>query len=136
MAFQSALTFKFQRGIPEMVIPTSTGAQDAGREGMGPKDVLMWRRHEALSPYDREAWVRELGRYGLQGRYPSLIQGLTEGFNLGIPQILCMHIPPNHPSISTFPCVNRETIENEFTASRYVGPFTHSQVEDRLGLLS
>ena len=70
-------------------------------EDMGPKDVLARRRLEALSPYDKEAWARELGKHGLQGRYPSLIRGLAEGFRLGIPQILRTHLPPNHPSIST-----------------------------------
>ena len=116
-----------------MVTPISTDAQDAGKKDTGTKGALMRRRLEALSPYDRGAWARELQRYGLQGRYPSLVQGLTEGFNLGIPRILHMHIPPNNISISILPHVYTEIIENEFRAGRYVGPFTRKQVEAKLG---
>ena len=100
---------------------------------MGPKGVLARRRLKALSPYNEEAWARELGKYGLQGRCPSLVRGLTEGFRLGIPRILRTHLPPNHPSIRTLPHVYREIVENEFAAGRYVGPFTRSQVEAELG---
>ena len=113
-----------------MVTPISTGAQDAGKEGTGPKGALVWRRLEALSPYDREAWVRELERYSLQGRYPSLVQGLTEGFNLGIPRILHTHVPPNNLSISILPHVYTKIIKNEFAAGRYVVSRTKVLVRD------
>ena len=76
----------------------------------------------------------ELSQHGLQCRYPKLVQGIRAGFDLGIPHIYHSHTPPNHQSISTLNSVYKSIIENEFTASRYIGPFTRTQLEASLGL--
>ena len=67
------------------------------------------------------------------GNTPHLIPGLAEGFDLGIPPILCTYTPPNHPSIRPLLNVYNDIVNNELLAGRYVGPFSCSQLEAVLG---
>ena len=64
---------------------------------MGLRDVLERRGREPLTPYDGKAWEEHLSSLGLLERYPRLVSGLAEGFDLGIPPIRCTYAPPNHP---------------------------------------
>ena len=58
---------------------------------MGLKHAIERRRHEPLTPYNRIAWAEQLSSFDLHEKYPHLIQGLTEGFDLGIPPIQCTY---------------------------------------------
>jgi hypothetical protein len=61
------------------------------------------------------------------------MDGLCFGFSLGIPQIVHTFTPPNHPSIVNLLDVYKSIIDNEFAAGRYIGPFSHEQLEAELG---
>ena len=61
------------------------------------------------------------------------MQGLAEGFDLGIPLVRRTYTPPNHPSIRTLNDVYNSIIDNEFAAGRYIGPLTRRQLEAILG---
>jgi hypothetical protein len=124
---------KCQKGAPLKATPTDTGALDAAKATMGPKRALERRRHEALSPYNREAWSEELLCHSLWDKYPSLIWSFTEGFDLGIPSIHHTYTPPNHHSISLLADMYKSIVENEFAMGRYISPFTHAQLETDLG---
>ena len=100
---------------------------------MGLRDVLERRGREPLTPYDGKAWEEHLSSLGLLERYPRLVSGLAEGFDLGIPPIRCTYAPPNHPSINPLLNVFKNIVDNEFAAGRYVGPFSRDQLELALG---
>ena len=95
--------------------------------------ALERRRREPLTPYNWLAWTEELSRYDLQKKYPLLVQGLVEGFDLGIPRVWHTYTPPNHHSIRALNDVYNAIIENEFAAGRYIGPFSRRQLEAVLG---
>ena len=129
----SASIGRCHEAVPPQTTPIGTGAQDVGRQVTELKRVLEQRGRNPLTPYCWEAWEAELSRHGLQHRYPRLVQGLKDGFDLGIPRILNSYTPPNHRSISTLISVYNSIIENEFAASRYIGPFTRAQLEASVG---
>ena len=100
---------------------------------MEPSSVLAQRRRKTLSPYAPVAWSTELKFFGLQHKYPSLIQSLEDGFHLGVPKILHTYTPSNHKSVNILHDVYRSILDNKFAAGRYIGPFTRCQLETELG---
>ena len=100
---------------------------------MGLKRALEQREHEPLTPYHGRAWEERLSSLSLQKKYPLLVQGLTGGFDLGIPFIQCTYAPLNHPSVALLLDVYSNIVDNEFTAGRYIGPFSRVQLEAVLG---
>ena len=131
--FPSASTGKCPKAALPQVTPTATGAPGVEAATMEPKTALERRKREPLSPYPPQAWASELLRHGLQSKYPSLVRGLTDGFDLGIPRISHTYTPPNHLSISSLPNVYRSIVDNEFATGRYLGPYTRSQLEALIG---
>jgi hypothetical protein len=132
-ASHSALTGKSQEAVPHPATQTDTGVQNVGRPTMGLKDALEQRRLKPLSPYNRLAWTKELACHDLQRKYPLLVQGLANGFDLRIPQVWRTCTPPNHPSIRMLPDVYGSIMEHEFAAGRYIDPFTCHKLKAILG---
>ena len=132
-ASRSALTGRSQEVAGPQIIQTDTCAQVADQPTMVLRDVLEQRRREPLTPYNKGAWAEWLSSFGLQEKYPHLVQGFARGFDLGIPTISCTYIPPNHNSVDSLNNVYSAIIENEFAAGRYVGPFSRGQLEQVLG---
>ena len=133
MASRSALTGRSPGAAVRSVTWIDTDAQGAENLTMGLKDALEHRGHNPLTSYDRRAWAEQLARLGLEGKYPHLIQGLTEGFNVGVPQIQRTYAPPNHTSVKSPEDVYSKIIDSEFTAGRYISPFSWNQLEQALG---
>jgi hypothetical protein len=132
-ASPSALIGRSQGDASPQVTRTGTVARAVEGSIMGPRAALEQRRHNPLTPYNREAWVEELLHHGLHRKYPLLVQGLTNGFSLGIPQIRHTYAPPNHPSLKLLHDIYISIVDNEFAAGCYIGPFTRSQLEADLG---
>ena len=132
-ASRSASTGRSQEVARPQIIQTNMCAQVADWPTMVLRDVLEQRRHEPLNPYNKGAWAEWLSSFGLQEKYPHLVQGITRGFNLGIPTISCTYITPNHNSVDSLINVYSGIIKNEFAAGHYVGPFSHGQLEQVLG---
>ena len=130
---RSASTGKSQEVAPLPAIPIVTDVPAVERPITELRDALEQRRCEPLTPYNSLAWTKELSRHNLQGKYPHLVQGLVGGFDLGIPQVQCTYSPANHSSVRDFPDVYSSITKNEFTAGRYIGPFTRHQLEVILG---
>ena len=133
MASPSASTGRLHGDATPPAIPTGTGAQVVGGPITGLKAALEQRRCEPLTPYKPLAWAEGLSCHALQGRYPLLVQGLMEGFDLGIPQVRRTYTPPNHSSIRELHDVYSSITNSEFSAGRYIGPFTQHQLEAVLG---
>ena len=130
---RSASTGRFQGVAALSATQTITGARVAGDPITGLKDALEHRKRNPLTPYHKEAWAEQLCSMGLGERYPRLIQSLSEGFDLGIPSITSTYTPANHASLRSLADVCSKIIDSEFTAGRYIGPFTRSQLELALG---
>lgn len=77
------------------------------------RDALERRSRNPLTPY-KQAWVEQLSKLGLEGRYPQLVQSLAKGFNMGISRITSTYTPSNHPSLKPLADVCSKIIENEF----------------------
>lgn len=133
MASPSASTGRCQVDVCPRAILTGTGVLDVEKATTGLKLALVQRRLKALSPYHHEAWAAELSHLGLVGRYPSPVQGLAGGFNLGILCILHTHAPPNHHSVKSLNHVYKSIVNNEFAAGHYISPFSCAQLEDTIG---
>ena len=133
MASRSASTGRSPGAAVRSVTQIDTDAQGAENPTTGLKDALEHRGRNPLTPYDRRVWAEQLARLGLEGRYPHLIQGLTEGFDVGVPQIQRTYAPPNHASVKSLADVYSKIIDSEFTAGRYIGPFSRNQLERALG---
>ena len=112
---------------------TGTSVPDVGRQTMEPKAALEQRGFNPLTPYAKEAWADSLSACGLGGRYPSLVQSLADGFDVGIPRIRTTYSPPNHSSVHLLPDVYNSIVDSEFKAGRYIRPFTQKQVESAIG---
>ena len=133
VVYRSALTGRSQEGAHPSVTQISTDVPDVGNPIMVLKGALKRRKRSPLTPYDRKEWVVQLASSGLGGRYPYLLQGLAEGFDLRIPRIKKTYTPPNYPSLRSLIDVYSKSIESEFTAGHYIGPFSQSELEQAIG---
>jgi hypothetical protein len=123
----------FQEAANPRFTSTVTSAPDVEKQAMAHRPALEPKRLRATSPYTPSAWQTELACLGLLPRYPDIVEGLSSSFLLGIPPISCTYTPPNYSSILHLPDVYKATVENEFAAGRYVGPFSRAQMENELG---
>jgi len=118
MAFPSVLTGRSQKDVQPQATQTGTGALDVESQDMEPKHALEQRRLEPLSPYRCEAWTAELSHLGLLCKYPSIIQGFANSFNLGIPPICSTYAPENHHSIQHLLMAYNDIVEHEFAGAK------------------
>ena len=133
MASQSVTTGNYLPAASPHYTTSDTNALGAESRAMEPKTALERRRNEMVSPYKHSAWSAELTRLGLYPKYPIVVSGLRNGFDLGIPYIFSTYIPPNNPSVVHLPDVYNSTVDSEFTAGRYIGPFSRTELEAELG---
>jgi hypothetical protein len=107
--------------------------QDAERPTMVPSLALTERRIKGLTTYNPSSWSRELSRHNLTEKYPNLVKGITQGFNLGITSITKTYTPQNHISIDIHHDHYMENIDKEFRFGHYLGPYSRSEVEAVIG---
>ena len=87
----------------------------------------------AATPYKVSAWRDFLSRAGLISRYPSLIEGLTYGFQAHIPPLSQTFTPSNSPSIKQYKAIFDNIIHKEFAKQQYIGPLLESETKQILG---
>ena len=133
MASHSASTGRYQGVAALSATQIDTGARDVEEPIMGLKAALEHRSYKPLTPYRKEVWAEQLHSMGLEDRYPQLIQSLTEGFDLGILNITSTYTSTNYALLRSLEDVCSKIINSEFTAGRYIGPFTQHQLELELG---
>jgi len=64
---------------------------------MEPRSALEHRKLNPLTPYKKEAWTRELNRFGLIGRFAKIPEGFRNGFKIDFPPITTVQTPPMVP---------------------------------------
>ena len=128
-----ATTGNYPMGANPQATTSGTSVLAVERRTMELRTALEQRRSKVVSPYKHNAWSAELTRLGLLAKHPDLVDGLRSGFDLGIPYIFNTYIPPNNPSVIHLPNVYSSTVENEFAAGRYIGPFSRRQLEAEVG---
>jgi hypothetical protein len=106
-----------------------TSALVAGARSTGLNHVLAARRLKSLTPYKPEVWRRLLEESDLLSRYPSIPDGLSQGFSGGIPPIAHTYSPPNSNSITEYGEVFQNIVEKEYMKGRFIGPFTARELK-------
>ena len=132
-ASPSASTGSSLGDVSQPPTPRITGALAAAKPITVPNVALADRKIKAATPYKAAAWHKELAKHGLEGRYPSLVEGISHGFHLGIPVISQTYTPRNNMSISLHHSAYVENVDKEFQASRYLGPYSRNEVEGLIG---
>jgi hypothetical protein len=97
------------------------------------KRVLKQRKLKALTPYNPEAWEKELNAASLLNRYPHIPEGLCRGFHLDIPNVRCTQVPDNKESIVTYQQEFNFIVQTEIKKGRYIGPFKADELECLIG---
>ncbi len=115
------------------LIPAATSAPAVGTRPMEPSTVLMHRKSNSVTPLHPHAWLARLSAADLLDRYPTIYNGLSFGFNIGIPPIHMTFTPLNNSSIDLFRSQFDKMVKHEFDANRYIGLFTKEQIEDLIG---
>ena len=132
-AWHSASTGSCQEAVGPPAMQIDTSVRAAERPITELKSVIEQRGRKPLTPYIGEAWAELLADLRLDSKYPLLTQSLEKGFDVGIPRITSTYTPPNHHSTKSLPDVYISTVDSEFKAGRYIGPFTRNQLEAVLG---
>ncbi|SJL08045.1 uncharacterized protein ARMOST_11404 [Armillaria ostoyae] len=114
-------------------IPAVTNVQDAEVLPMEPSTVLMLRRNKPCTPLHPDSWLRHLSKANLLHWYPSIYNGLSAGFNIGIPPIQKIFTPPNHTSIDHFRNQFEKIVHHKFHCGCYISPFSQDDVEKLIG---
>jgi len=95
--------------------------------------LLQCRQTKAVTPYRVDGWRNLLSKYGLDHKYPFIVDQLLHGFTVCAPIITCSFTPPNNPSIMIHQEAFNTIVYKEFEKDRYIGPFTHNQLEQTIG---
>ncbi|KAE8202374.1 hypothetical protein CF335_g3444 [Tilletia laevis] len=91
-------------------------------------------RHPAALLLSPEGWDRHLDAANLRERYPSIVEALHHGLDIGIQPPSQTHISRHHKSATDHPTQVRLIIDKEITSHRYYGPLdTRSAVEELIG---
>lgn len=91
------------------------------------------RRSKAYTPFIADAWEKHLRRAHLVNKYPSIINSIRFGFDIGVPLISRTQIPRNSDTLLNHSSEFQRIVDNEFRLHRYLGPFTRRQLEDTIG---
>ncbi|KAE8269418.1 hypothetical protein A4X09_0g2935 [Tilletia walkeri] len=110
-------------GVGSPVTATSSASEPliAAKPALGPTPLLA------------PEWKTALQRWRLEQRYPTIVSGIREGFDVGLPKIDKTFIPPNHKSATKDPATVEAKISKELAAGRYCGPFSQTECEQYLG---
>ncbi|KAJ3526720.1 hypothetical protein NMY22_g10057 [Coprinellus aureogranulatus] len=113
-------------------IPNVTSARVAAHRTMAPKTALV-RNKGIRTPYKASNWEAALREAGLYECHEHVVQGLRNGFILGLPNITQTQSPSNNITSSEQREHFRSIIRTEVEKGRYIGPLTHEAMEAFLG---
>ncbi|KAF7315770.1 Reverse transcriptase ribonuclease h [Mycena indigotica] len=112
---------------------TTTSARVVAQPLTALQAAIADRRLNPLTPLRAEAWEDALRRGQLFDRYPDIPAGLRNGFNISIPPIYSTITPANSKTLGEHQKAFLDVISSEFSARRYLGPFSRPQMEAEIG---
>ncbi|KAE8240355.1 hypothetical protein A4X13_0g7842 [Tilletia indica] len=90
--------------------------------------------HRSALLLNIDGWKEELAAANLQGRYPTIVEALLSGLDIGIQAPVRTHISKHHNSALNSPEQVELIINKELSARRYHGPHpSRKAVEDIIG---
>lgn len=113
--------------------PIITSAPAAENKTMAPTLALSLRKHKAFTPLHADSWEQYLHSSALTPKYPTLVNSIRHGFNIGIPHITHTNTPFNSPTLQQQYNDFQHIISHELQLQQYLGPFTRREVESLLG---
>ena len=128
-----AMTGKSPKAAPSPTDLPATNAQDAASQTMVLKAAIVLRQSRAITPYNPDTWWDHLAAASLVHRYPNIYDGLCFGFTTNLPPLIHTFIPVNSPTILEHHDMFLSMLSKEFTKKRYIGPYTHFEIEAALG---
>ena len=121
------------RAVSQRIQDTFTSAQAVAPRLMELKRAVEQRKLNAFTPFIPDAWENLLRSANLVHKYPSIVNNMRFGFDIGVPYITTTRIPLSSASLLEHGEEFHRIIENEFRSKRYLGPFTRAQVEELIG---
>jgi hypothetical protein len=128
-----ASTGSVTQDVPATVTTTDIYVLDAVKPHTELRTALELRRHNALTPYNPDAWERLLTEAGLWDHYKHIPEGLRRGFRIGFPTIKTTQTPPNSATILEHHDEFAKIISHELRTGRYLGPASRSELEKLIG---
>jgi hypothetical protein len=110
-----------------------TNVQVAEKQATELRCALARRRQTPLTPYKAEAWKSHLIAAGLISKYPSILEGLVNGFIMGFPKIVHTFAPSNHLYAKDLHKYLMQNINHELEVGWYIGPFRRGELEELIG---
>ncbi|KAE8212839.1 hypothetical protein CF326_g9880, partial [Tilletia indica] len=105
----------------------ATGTSSAPRPPIGLERTL------GPTPLLADGWAIALQKWNLERRYPSIVAGIRQGFDVGLPFIHQTFTPNNHKSATNDTATVLAKISKELAAGRYAGPFSREECIAYLG---
>lgn len=133
VARKSASTGSATLAVPPPAASIGTSAQDAALVSMAPTPAHWLSEYRAATLLRAEGWKYLLECAGLADAYPSIVEGIRDGFRIGFPIIYCTHAPPNSVSLYEQPNIFNNIIAHEFEMKRFLGPFSRNELESLIG---
>jgi hypothetical protein len=110
-----------------------TYVPDAEKMAMELRDVLKYRKLNALTPYHPHAWASLLESLQLMSKYPHLVDMLCMGFHTGIEHISNTYTPNNCSSLTDYHDAFLNIIHTKFSKLRYIGLLNKEEVTSLIG---
>lgn len=87
--------------------------------------------NKVVTPYNADAFKRNLHRHNLVSKFPSLVYHLRHGFPLtkGLFSFPRTETPPNHPSCANHILFLENFLAEEVSLGRMSGPFSQAEVD-------
>ena len=96
-------------------------------------DALKGSRERTHTPLQADAWRKEIARFNLTSKYPTLANSILFGFKAGVPRISHTFSPPNKLDTPESREAFNAVMANELATGRWLGPFSQEDVESVLG---
>jgi hypothetical protein len=111
----------------------STAAQDVAAPLTELMAALKACKQGTSTPLDTEVWHRQLTKFNLTHKYPTLANSIRYGFHIGIPNIQYRFSPPNWLESLEHQAAFQTVMEKELSTGRWLGPYSRTVIEAALG---
>ena len=128
-----AQTGRDRMAAPAAVIQRNTDARDVETLHMELRDALTASKIRVQTPLQAEAWEAALITFQLTARYPTLVNSIVHGFDVGIPRITHTFSPPNRLNDELSLNAFTDVMNNERRLGRWLGPYPRLVINSVIG---